>query len=77
MSQILESVKLALASIWAMGDVFLGIVILPNLLALLLLSPLVKRLTTSYFERKPWKENLEAHRRAVAESKAGTRKHAH
>jgi AGCS family alanine or glycine:cation symporter len=66
-----------LASIWAMGDVFLGIVILPNLLALLMLSPLVKRLTVSYFERKPWKENYEAHKRAVAEAKSGVRKHAH
>jgi AGCS family alanine or glycine:cation symporter len=65
-----------LAAIWALGDVFLGVVILPNLLALLLLSPKVKELTTSYFERKPWIENAEAHRRAVAEAKAGKRKSA-
>ena len=43
-----------LASIWALGDVFLGVVILPNLLALILLSGQVKQMTDSYFERKPW-----------------------
>jgi AGCS family alanine or glycine:cation symporter len=52
-----------LASIWALGDVFLGVVILPNLLALILLSGQVKQMTDSYFERKPWIENREAHRR--------------
>ncbi|MDX1623782.1 MAG: sodium:alanine symporter family protein [Gemmatimonadota bacterium] len=52
-----------LAAIWALGDVFLGIVILPNLLAILLLSPKVKELTKSYFEREPWHENLEVRRR--------------
>lgn len=52
-----------LASIWALGDVFLGVVIFPNLLALLLLSGKVKELTDSYFERRPWEENAEVHRR--------------
>jgi AGCS family alanine or glycine:cation symporter len=66
-----------LAAIWALGDVFLGVVILPNLLALLLLSPKVKELTNSYFERKPWIENYEAHKRARDEVKAGKRKSAH
>ncbi len=51
--------------IWRLGDVFLGIVILPNLLALLILSPKIIELTKSYFDRKPWVENAEAHRRAV------------
>ncbi len=50
---------------WDLGDVFLGIVILPNLLALILLSGKVKELTNSYFERKPWLENLEVHRRLL------------
>jgi alanine or glycine:cation symporter, AGCS family len=59
-----------LAAIWALGDVFLGVVILPNLLALILLSPKVKELTNSYFDRKPWVENEEAHRRAVERAKA-------
>jgi AGCS family alanine or glycine:cation symporter len=57
-----------LAALWDLGDVFLGIVILPNLLALLLLSPKVVELTKSYFERKPWLENAEVHRR-IAEEK--------
>jgi len=43
-----------LASVWALGDVLLGMVILPNLLALILLAPKVKELTNSYFERQPW-----------------------
>ena len=52
-----------LASIWALGDVFLGVVILPNLFALILLSGQVKQMTDSYFERKPWISNEEAHER--------------
>ena len=43
-----------LAVVWALGDVALAIVIVPNLIALLLLSGKVKELTDSYFERKPW-----------------------
>lgn len=66
-----------LAAIWALGDVFLGVVILPNLLALILLSPKVKELSDSYFARKPWIENYEAHKRAREEVKAGKRKSAH
>jgi len=54
---------LSLSVAWTLGDVFLGIVILPNLLALILLSPKVYELTKSYFERKPWIENREVHRR--------------
>ncbi len=58
---------LPLASVWALGDVFLGVVILPNLLALILLSGQVKQMTDSYFERKPWLENAEVHKRLKAE----------
>ena len=54
---------LTLSVVWTLGDVFLGIVILPNLLALLLLSGKVKELTRSYFTRQPWIENREVHRR--------------
>jgi alanine or glycine:cation symporter, AGCS family len=50
---------------WALGDVALALVIVPNLLALLLLSGQVKSMTDSYFQRKPWVENAEAHKRAV------------
>ena len=54
-----------LTAIWALGDAFLGVVIFPNLIALIWLSRQVKQMTDSYFERKPWIENAEAHRRAV------------
>ncbi len=58
---------LTLAVAWTLGDVFLGIVILPNLLALLLLSPKIVEMSKSYFERRPWVENREVHRRLKAE----------
>jgi alanine or glycine:cation symporter, AGCS family len=59
---------LPLAAVWALGDVMLGIVILPNLTALLLLSPVVALAVKSYFERKPWIEGEKA-RLAYAERK--------
>jgi len=43
---------------WTLGDVFLGIVILPNLLALLLLSGNIRQMTNSYFARRPWLRNV-------------------
>jgi AGCS family alanine or glycine:cation symporter len=52
---------LSLQVIWDLGDVALGIVILPNLLALVLLSGKVKSMTDSYFEREAWKSNIEPH----------------
>ena len=39
------------------GDLFLAVVIVPNMIALVLLSPQVLAETRSYFERKPWREN--------------------
>ncbi|HEX7119335.1 MAG TPA: sodium:alanine symporter family protein [Longimicrobiales bacterium] len=60
---------MALDTIWALGDVALGIVILPNLIALVFLAPKVKEMANSYFERKPWLENAEVHARIVAERK--------
>ena len=45
---------LPLAVIWALGDIALSIVIWPNLIALLLLAPVVVAETKSYFERRPW-----------------------
>ncbi len=45
---------LPLTVIWNLGDVFLGIVIWPNLIALALLSGKVRDIAKSYFERKPW-----------------------
>lgn len=46
---------LPLAVVWALMDVTLAIVIWPNLIALLLLAPVVAEETRSYFERKPYK----------------------
>jgi AGCS family alanine or glycine:cation symporter len=54
---------LPLAVIWNLGDVFLAVVIVPNLIALILLSGQVARETRSYFEREPWRENEIKHKR--------------
>ncbi|MDH5803918.1 MAG: sodium:alanine symporter family protein [Gemmatimonadota bacterium] len=54
---------------WDFGDIFLGIVILPNLLALALLSGKVKELTNSYFEREPWIENAKVHQQLKEQQK--------
>ena len=43
-----------LAVAWDLGDAFLSVVIIPNLIALLALSGKVKYLTDSYFERRAW-----------------------
>ena len=45
----------------------LSLVTLPNILSLILLSGLVKKLTDSYIEREPWLENAEVHKRIVEE----------
>ena len=45
---------LAPAAAWDLGDIALGIVILPNLLALIMLSGKTRQLMDSYFERMPW-----------------------
>ena len=60
---------LAVTTIWDLGDVALSLVTLPNVLALVLLSGTLKKLTDSYFERRPWVENEEAHKRAVSEGR--------
>jgi len=54
-----------LAIVWALGDVALAIVIWPNLVALLLLAPVVSAETRSYFERKPY-EAIAAKRAAMS-----------
>ena len=58
---------------WALGDIALALVIVPNLLALLLLSGQVKRMTDEYFSRRPWEENAEVHRRVVEAKRAPRR----
>lgn len=45
---------IAPAAVWDLGDIALSIVILPNLLALAMLSGKTRELLDSYFERKPW-----------------------
>jgi AGCS family alanine or glycine:cation symporter len=50
---------LPLAAVWGMGDVFLAVVILPNLFALVLLAPKVAEMTNDYFQRRPWVSNYE------------------
>lgn len=61
---------LAVTTIWDIGDVALSLVTLPNIVSLILLSGLLKKITDSYFERQPWKENEIAHKAAVAAKKA-------
>jgi AGCS family alanine or glycine:cation symporter len=60
----------SLDAIWSLGDVFLAIVVFPNLIALLLLSGKVAELTKSYFERRPWEENARVHAE-LKKAKAG------
>jgi len=60
---------IAPAVAWDLGDIFLGIVILPNLIALVWLSGKTKEMMDSYFERKPWLDNLAVHQRLKDEGK--------
>ena len=64
---------LPLTVIWNFGDIFLAIVIVPNLIALIMLSPQVVEETRSYFQRQPWLENAEVHRRLKERKKGGSR----
>jgi AGCS family alanine or glycine:cation symporter len=47
-----------LATVWAIGDIALGLVIIPNLVAVVLLSGKLKEITDSYFEREAWLDNV-------------------
>ena len=60
---------IAVTTVWDIGDVALSLVTLPNVIALILLSGVLKKLTDSYFERKPWVENAEVHKRVVEEKR--------
>lgn len=53
---------LPLTVIWNFGDIFLAIVIVPNLIALIMLTPQLVKETKSYFERQPWLEKIEGNR---------------
>ncbi len=43
---------LALETVWAYGDLALGLMSVPNLIAIMLLSPVLVRLTKDYFSRE-------------------------
>jgi len=60
---------LAVSTIWNLGDVALSLVTIPNVIALLLLSGLLKKITDSYFQRQPWLENHEVHKRLKEEKR--------
>ena len=59
----------ALTTIWTVGDIFLGLTVFPNLLALILLSGVVVKVTKSYFEREPWHENYRVQQRIREEKR--------
>ncbi len=61
---------LAVTTIWDLGDLALSLVTLPNVIALIVLSGTLKKLTDSYFERRPWEENEVVHKRVVEEERA-------
>jgi alanine or glycine:cation symporter, AGCS family len=52
-----------LTVVWELGDVFLGIVIIPNLIALIFLSGKVIDMKDDYFGRRPWEVHVERRRR--------------
>ena len=58
---LLVGALVTLSVVWDLADVALSIVIWPNLIALIILTPVVVRETRSYFERRPWE--------AIAEKK--------
>jgi len=61
----------AVTTIWDLGDVALSLVTLPNVLTLILLSGLLKKVMDSYFERRPWEDNAVKHRQVVEAKRAG------
>ena len=62
---------LAVSTIWDLGDVALSLVTIPNVIALLMLSGLLKKITDSYFQRQPWLESQEVHKRLKEEKRGG------
>jgi len=53
-----------LATVWAIGDIALGLVIIPNLIAIVALSGKLREIMDSYFDRKAWLSNVGAKERA-------------
>jgi alanine or glycine:cation symporter, AGCS family len=60
-----------LTVVWELGDVFLGIVIIPNLIALIFLSGKVVEMKDDYFTRRPWEAHVERRRRLKEEGRSG------
>ena len=65
---------LAVTTIWDLGDVALSLVTLPNILALLLLSGTVAKLTDSYYKRRPWTEQPQKAERAGRDQQRTTKR---
>ena len=61
---------LPLATVWTIGDIALGLVVVPNLIALVVLSGKLKDITDSYFDREAWLSNVEPARKAKEAKKA-------
>jgi AGCS family alanine or glycine:cation symporter len=59
-----------LATVWAIGDIALGLVIIPNLVAVVLLSGKLKEISDSYFDREAWLSNVEPARKAREKRRA-------
>lgn len=52
-SSVAQTALQTVSAVWGLTDVFNGLMAFPNLLALILLSPVVWRVTKDYFERNP------------------------
>jgi AGCS family alanine or glycine:cation symporter len=63
-----------LATVWTIGDIALGLVVVPNLIALVALSGKLKDVTDSYFDREAWLSNVEPARRAKEARKEAKKK---
>jgi AGCS family alanine or glycine:cation symporter len=57
----------SLATIWTIGDIALGLVTFPTLIAVVALSGLVAKMTRDYFQRRPWEQNRLDHQKWVEE----------
>jgi AGCS family alanine or glycine:cation symporter len=52
--------QMSLGLVWKMSDALNGMMAIPNLLALLLLSPVVFKLTKQYFQQQPTQPETKA-----------------
>lgn len=49
-----------ITTIWTIGDIALGIVIVPNLIAVIMMTDTIKEVTDDYLNRKPWLKRVSA-----------------